>query len=554
MSDRVARIQAVLNRVPGPGKLFFGNLTADPQAFRSLTACLAAILGAFLSPPVISLGSPPIEEGLRGLGSGAPILVVANYLLLALLTLVAGATGDSVGYKRFLQVGMAGVLLAQLGNLFWLNTPGYIYTHLLLNVAQVIITPMCIALAAFTFTPGVRPFAYGVIFSTQAIALGSSSALYSVLRQIGNGTIVFLLPILLSVTALWLIRRAVVEPVKHETIVWREMMVNLLWTGAVFLAVYGLVAYTGGLTSRNALLTIAIALAGLVLIYRYLYRRLRKRGELKLYAVRGLAFAILAAFAAAMVQALLFFQFWTYYIDVRGLGPVVASLQFAPFVIGMMLGTMLIVRLSARFDARWLIAGGLLLSSLGLLLLSLLTVDTSLAYLMLPIALIGLGFGFAGPARTSVILSAPPARLIGSGAGINSAAGQSGFALGVIVSSLLVTTLADGVLRTQLRAADLPPATLAQLDKLWINTFARAMSGTNTGVTAAAGQWMRDQFAPAFTAGLSSTLLIMAGIVAAVAVFIFVAMERGLRGSLMQPLQGAADGGQDQQPSEIQQK
>ena len=554
MDTLIARMQTILNYVPGPGKILFGSLTADRSSFRSLTACLVAILGVFLSPPVISLGSPPIEEGLRGLGSGVPILVVTNYLLMAILTLVAGAAGDSAGHKRFLQIGLAVVLLAQFGSMFWLNTPGYIYAHLLLNLGQVVITPMCIALAAFTFTPGVRPFAYGVIFSTQAIAIGSSSALYSLLKPIGNSTIVFLLPITLTITALWLIRRAVVEPVKNETIVWRELMVNLVWTGAVFLAVYGLVAYAGGLTSRNALLTIAIGLGGLVLVYRYLYRRLRKRGELKLYAVRGLAFAILAAMAAAMVQALLFYQFWTYYIDVRSLGPVVATLQFTPFVIGMLLGTMLIVRLSARFDARWLIAGGLLLAALGLLLLSRLTVDTALAYLMLPIALIGLGFGLAGPARTSVILSAPPQRLIGSGAGINSAAGQSGFALGVMVSSLLVTTLADSALRTQLQAANLPRATRAQLDKLWTDVFARSMSGTNIGLSDEASRWMQMQFAPAFTAGLSDTLLIMALMVAAVAVFIFVAMERGLRGSLMQPIVRPAESTPAESQDEIQQK
>jgi MFS family permease len=222
---------------------------------------------------------------------------------------------------------------------------------------------------------------------------------------------------------------------------------------------------------------------------------------------------------------------------VRGLGPVATTLQFAPYVIGMLIGTTLIVRLSARFDARRLISAGLLLAALGLLALSRLTVDTALTYLILPIALIGLGLGLAGPARTSVILSAPPQRLIGSGAGINLAAGQSGYALGIIATSFLVTVLADGAFHAQLRAANLPAATIAQIESVWGNIFARAMSGTFTRLPSEATQWVTLQFAPAFTAGLANTLLIMAGVVIAVAVFIFVAMERELKGSLIQPPQ-----------------
>ncbi|HQY95140.1 MFS transporter [Caldilinea sp.] len=541
MDKLIARIQALLNHVPGPGKILFGGLTADRQAFRSLAACLLAIVAINLMPPVISLGSAPIEQGLRQVGSGVPILVAANYLLLAILTLAAGATGDGVGRKLFLLIGLGGVLCAALASMFWLGTDGFIYADLLLSVARITITPMCIAIAAFAFGPGVRPFAFGAIFSTQAIALGSSSALYSVLRSVGNGAIVFLPPIVLGVIAFWLILRRVYEPAEQQRIVWRELLVNLLWAGAVFLAVYGLVAYAGGLTSRNALLTIAVGLGGLILAYRYFYRKLRRRGEIKLYNGRGLAFAILAGMALAMVQATFFYQFWSYFADVRRLGPVATTLQFAPFVLGMLVGTLIIVRLSTRFGARRLIAGGLVLSALGLLALSRIQVDTPLAFLILPIALLGLGLGISGPARTSVIISAPPPRLIGSGAAINSAAGQSGYALGVIVSSFSVTMLADGALRTQLRQANLPANVTTQIESAWKDAFARALSGTYTRLPPEAAQWATTQFGPAFTIGLTQTLLIMAGFVTVAAIVIFVGMPRGLQGSLITPPQTLAD-------------
>lgn len=545
MEKLIARTQGLLNHVPGPGKIFFGGLTADRTAFRTLAVCLLAIAATNLMPPVISLGSAPIEQGLRQVGSGVPILVAANYLLLAILTLVAGATGDGIGHRRLLLIGLGSVLVAALASMFWLGTDGFVVAHLLLNVAQILITPMCIAIVAFAFAPGVRPFAFGTVFSTQAIAIGLSSTFHSLLRTVGNGTIVFFLPILLGVIAFWLIVRLVHVPAAQQQIAWRELLVNLLWAGAVFLAVYGLVAYAGGLTSRNALLTIAIGLGGLILAYRYFYRRLRRRGELKLYNVRGLAFAILAGMTTAMVQGTLFYQFWSYFADVRGLGPVTTTLQFVPFVVGMLAGTLVIVRLSVHFGARRLIAGGLLLMAVALLALSLLQVDTPLVYLMLPMTLLGLGLGISGPARTAVIISAPPPRLIGSGAAINSAAGQSGYALGVIISSFLVTVLADNSYRSLLQQADLPTHVVAQLDSAWRNLFARVMSGSFTDLPPEAAQWMTTQFAPAFTSGLAQTVLVLSGAVTLVAIFIFVGMGRGLKGSLITPPEAIPDVSRD---------
>ena len=166
-----------------------------------------------------------------------PILVAANYLLLAIFTLVAGATGDKMGRKRVLEIGLAAVLFAELASMFWLGTDGFLYADVLLNIAQVVITPMCVALAAVSVLPAIRPFAFGAIFTTQGIAIGLSSTFYSVLKSLGNGTIVFFLPITLGVIAFWLILRQVQEGAARQ---YPGRFVNLVWAGAVFIAVYGL--------------------------------------------------------------------------------------------------------------------------------------------------------------------------------------------------------------------------------------------------------------------------------------------------------------------------
>ena len=346
MEELIARVQAVLDRFPGPGKLLFGNLTADRKSFAALAACLVAILCTYLTPPVITLGSPPVQAGLRDIGSGAPAVVAASYLLMAILAMLAGGTGDAIGHKRMLLFGLGAVVFGELASMFWLETSGFKYADVLLNLAQIAVTPMCIAIVSFAFVPGVRPFAYGVLFSTQAIAIGLSSALYSMLKPLGNGTIVFFIPVVLGAVGLRLIHHAVRETDRDKPVEWRELLINVAWIAGVLLGVYGIVAYAGGFTTQNALLVVAVGLGGLALAYRFFYRRLRRRGTLQLYNMRALGFAILAAMVAAMLQAALFYQYWTYFIDVRGLGPVEASLEYTPLVLGMMAGTMVIVRLA----------------------------------------------------------------------------------------------------------------------------------------------------------------------------------------------------------------
>ena len=153
--------------------------------------------------------------------------VAASYLLMAILAMLAGGTGDAVGHKRMLLFGLGAVVVGELTSMFWLGTPGFKYADVLLNLAQIAVTPMCIAIVSFAFVPGVRPFAYGVLFSTQAIAIGLSSALYSVLKPLGNGTIVFLIPVVLGVVGLRLIQHAVHETDRDKPVEWRELLINV---------------------------------------------------------------------------------------------------------------------------------------------------------------------------------------------------------------------------------------------------------------------------------------------------------------------------------------
>jgi hypothetical protein len=89
----IAQIQKIVSRLPGPGKLIFGALIADRQAFNVLVACIAAVTATSLQPPVLSLWTPALQEGLRDPGSSVPLLVAAGQPGFALGTIIPPQAG-----------------------------------------------------------------------------------------------------------------------------------------------------------------------------------------------------------------------------------------------------------------------------------------------------------------------------------------------------------------------------------------------------------------------------------------------------------------------------
>ena len=68
------------------------------QAFaRSLIACMLAMLTTGLEPAFLTLSTSEIQSELRTPGSHAPMYVAVGFLVLAMLTLVAGTLGDCLG-------------------------------------------------------------------------------------------------------------------------------------------------------------------------------------------------------------------------------------------------------------------------------------------------------------------------------------------------------------------------------------------------------------------------------------------------------------------------
>ncbi|MGD3105082.1 MFS transporter [Streptomyces sp. YGL11-2] len=139
-----------------------------------------------------------------------------------------------------------------------------------------------------------------------------------------------------------------------------------------------------------------------------------------------------------------------YLQNVRGYAPSQAALAILPMAVAIVIGsTQISARLLHRIAPRNLIAPGLLLTTLGLVLLALLTPDSQYGALVLPGTLLaGLGLGMALMPLLSLATAGLAASDSGGGSAVTGTANQVGGALGAaLFSSILSSAIAAGMER-----------------------------------------------------------------------------------------------------------
>jgi MFS family permease len=255
-----------------------------------------------------------------------------------------------------------------------------------------------------------------------------------------------------------------------------------------------------------------------------------------LFTGRDVILAILAGILLSVGQGAFFYQFATFNYEVQQTGPVQAALRIIPFVLGLLVASFMIARLALRFGARRLIVGGMGLMVIGFIWFSFVQINTPFWFLVIPVTCIGFGFGVAVPARTQIVLSAPPTHLLGSAAAVNAAAGQSGYALGVALSSAMVTQLADFHFIRLLEQAGVSPAVIDRVKEALPSLAARTIAADYPNVPEFISNLVTIAYEAAFTTGMTQMFLIMGIGLAIAAAAIYLFMSRGLRATIAPPV------------------
>ncbi len=438
--------------------MFLKSTHSAPGATLAAVSVVQFMVSLDLS--VVNVGLPRIAAGLGFSDVGLTWVIHAYALTFGGLLLLGGKAADRYGRKAVLLVGLAVFGLASVaGGLA--QDPGQLVTaRAVQGVGAALSAPAALALLTAAFPAGrARVKAFGVWSATNAA--GALALTWQGVAADGS-------------------RARTGRP---------DVLGAALVTAGLALLVFGVVR-TDRLawTSASTVTTLAVAgalLGAFVLVERGTSREpLVRLGLFANRAVAG-ANAVNLLVGAAMASA---FYFASLYLQrVLGTEPALTGVEFLPFAFGVIVGSVLAVKLGYRVAARTLLAGGGLVTAAGFAWFGLVSPHGAFTTDVLgPSIVASVGFGLClGPVVSVATAGVAPheagtasgllnsSRQIGaslglaalgtvahdrSGSGDTATSLTDGYALAFTVSAALLVAAAFVALAVLRRAVPAPPA------------------------------------------------------------------------------------------------
>ncbi|MFC7719272.1 MFS transporter [Nonomuraea recticatena] len=387
---------------------------------------------------VLLLALPHLSAEL-GAGSTEQLWIMDIYgFMLAGFLITMGTLGDRIGRRRLLLIGATAFGLASVLAAFSTSPAMLIAARALLGVAGATIAPSTLALISNMFTdPRQRATAISVwlvCFMSGAVVGPLVGGL--LLEHFWWGA-VFLLGV--PVMALLLALGPALLPEYRDTAAGRLDLASVaLSLAAILPVIYGLKELAKDGLRAAPLLAIGLGLAfGLAFVRR---QRLLPDPllDLRLFASRAFTASLGAMMSGTLLMGALMMFITQYFQLVGGLSPFVAGLWMLPAVAASGVAFLLSPIVARRVRPAYAIAGGMMVSIAGLLLIS---QAEGLVAVAAGFALINLGAGPMVVLGTDLVVgSAPPSRA-GSAAALNETSGEFGFALGIAVLGSIGTAV-----------------------------------------------------------------------------------------------------------------
>ncbi|UQS24601.1 MFS transporter [Amycolatopsis thermalba] len=408
-----------------------------PAVRAGLTLAAVAVVQftVSLDLSVVNVGLPAIAAALGFGPVGLTWVIHAYALTFGGLLLLGGKLADRYGRKRVLLVGLAVFGIASLAGGFAADPGQLVAARAAQGIGAAAAAPAALALLTATFPGGrERVRAFGVWSATNAAGGALGVLIGGVLTEYAGWRWVMLVSAPMAAVALVLARRGVATeppPVRGSR---PDVLGAVLVTAGMTTLVFGVVRTEQyGWASPVTLITLAVAVA-LLAAFVHIERTTTRDPvvRLGLLANRAVAGANLynLLLGAAMASA---FYFVSLYLQrVLGTGPALAGLQFLPFALGVVAGSVLAVKLGYRIAARTLMAGGGLLAAAGFAWFGFLSADGSfLADVLGPSMVTSAGFGLClGPVVSVATAGAAPEDS-GAASGLLAASRQIGASLGL---------------------------------------------------------------------------------------------------------------------------
>ncbi|MEU1042876.1 MFS transporter [Streptomyces sp. NPDC005551] len=384
---------------------------------------------------VVNVALPDIGSDLGFSEVGLTWVIHAYALTFGGLLLLGGKVADRYGRKRILMIGLP---LFGLGSLVggFAQEPGQLVAaRAAQGVGAAALAPAALALLASTFPEGKpRVKAFGVWSAMNAAGGAFGVLIGGLLTEYAGWEWVMFVNVPLVAVAMYLAARGVAADRAAAHRGSPDVLGAVLATAGMTLLVFGVIRtdrHPWG--SSETLTTLAVAvllLAAFVLVERTTSRDPLIR--LGLFTNRSVAGANLYTLFLGGAMASAFYFVSLYLQRVLGSGPARTGVQFLPFAFGMVIGSVLAVKLGYRFAPRNLLIGGGVLAAAGFAWFGLISADGSFTVDVLgPSIVTSVGIGLCLAPAVSLATAGVAAHETGAASGLLNSTRQIGASLGL---------------------------------------------------------------------------------------------------------------------------
>lgn len=416
--------------------------------------CVAQFM-VILDATIVNVALPSIQTDLDLSEANLQWIVNAYALVFGGFLLLGGRAGDLLGRKRLFLIGLVVFTAASFLAGVSVNSGMLIASRAVQGLGAALISPAALSIISTTFAEGKeRARALGV---WAAIAIGGSAVgliLGGLLTQAFSWPWIFFVNVPVGIAGFVLSWRLIPESRDEHAAPAFDIAGAVTATGGLMSLVYAIVkAETNGWTSATTIGFFGVAVVLLTAFVLIEQRSAAPLVRLSIFRIRSLLTANVVMFLVASGMFAMFF-FNTLYIQrVLGYGPLEAGLAFLPFTGGIMVSAGLASQFAPRIGVRPVAAVGMIVSSIGMLLLTQLPVDgTYLANVLPALLLTSLGMGAVFMPLTLVATTGLEDSDQGLASGLFNTSQQIGGAVGLAILSTVAASRASAATGTDKEA------------------------------------------------------------------------------------------------------
>lgn len=418
----------------------------DPKVYHRrwwilATMCLSLLM---ISTAIssVNVAIPTISRSeLRPTATQVVWIVDAYALAFAALLLPAGAIGDRFGRKGAMLTGLVVFASAAVACAYMTSTAALIGFRAVMGTGAALIMPSTLSLLQSSFPRRERAKAFAIWAAVAGAAGGVGPLLGGLLvEHFWYGSVFF---VSVPFAAVAFAAAAVLAPSARDTVTHRFDL------GGAALSIVGLAALLTAIIEGpergwgDPVVVGGIVAAAVFLLTFVQFERRHREPMLDMGFFRDRRFAT-AAFGVLLTFFVIFgmiFLLVQYLQNVKGYSPLEAGARGLPFPVTIAVVAPRAPRVTARIGAKRGVAGGMAILALGTLMLSLMGVGTAYAWIVLTLAVAGLGTGLTMAPLTSTIMQSVPAHKAGVGSAVNDTTREVGAAIGIATTGSIMNAI-----------------------------------------------------------------------------------------------------------------